>query len=79
MKIATRTIIELDDTAVAEVFNQRLGQLCEDCWIDGDNVMTEVYTSHRFDTVVGKVDDPKLALRVAAIRLKEELRKKDRK
>lgn len=60
----------LSPEEVNRVFFHRLDELIGGRWIEGDLVMEEHATSHRFDSPAGRVTDPEFALMVAAYRLR---------
>jgi len=66
-------VLDLSSDQRRNLLLQLLVEHTDGRWIDGKNVVEEVYTSHKFDSVVGRVSDPKLAVCVAAIRLRMAL------
>jgi hypothetical protein len=63
VKISIRQTVELNDAEVEEVFHHHLNKLSDDRWINEDGkMMTEAYTSHRFDMEVGDENHPDFPL-----------------
>lgn len=67
----------LSQKQVEEIFNRRLEELMDGQWIISNDVFEEFVTSHRFDSKVGTIDEPRFALLVAVTNLQKIL--EDRK
>ena len=66
--------LEITPTEFKSIGMAFIESLTEERWIRDGKVMEEHATSHRFDAAIGNVDDPKFAINVAAIRLKNLLK-----
>ena len=79
LSVAVTQYVELDKDEIDRIFHHKLNELTDGMWIEKDILMTEHYTSHRFDSPVAKVTDPQHEIAVAAIRLRTALKAKENK
>lgn len=72
-KITVSQQLDLGRTEIDRIFHTRLQELTGGYWLRDGHLWEEKYTSHRFDDKVAAEDDPKYAVQVAALRLKQVL------
>lgn len=79
MQIAITQIVELPPEKVRDVFHRYLDSLKDGRWTRDNKLVTDAYTSHRFDIELGGPDHPDFALVQAVEVLQQILRDKDKK
>ena len=74
MKILVSHVVEIDQREIDRIFHDKLDKLTGGQWVDGNKLMEEHCTSHRYDAKVGDQTHPRFELVKTICHLKKLLK-----